>query len=117
MVSTISLTKNHEFKRAYGKGRYAAGKYTVLYALRNNLGKNRLGITTAKKIGNSVMRNRARRLIRESYRLLESAVMQGYDLVFVARTADKETGLGDVRKEMEHLINKLDLWDKEKNID
>lgn len=113
MKSTTSLKKNYEFKRVYNKGRYSAGKHLVLYALNNNLEANRLGITTSKKVGNSVRRNRARRLIKESYRLLEGAVCRGSDLVFVARISDKETGLEDIKREMEYLIGKLGLWDKE----
>lgn len=57
----------------------------VIYIRRNNLGKNRIGITTSKKIGNAVKRNRARRIIKEAYRLSEPELKQGYDYVFVAR--------------------------------
>ncbi len=117
MISTVSLKKNHEFKRAYNNGKYAAGKYLVLYVLHNGGKQNRLGITTSKKIGNSVTRNRARRLIKESYRLLEGSVAQGYDIVFVARISEKDTGLSDIKREMEYLIRRLGLWSKEKNLD
>lgn len=113
MQSTASLKKNYEFKRVYNKGRYSTGKHLVLYALTNNLKVNRLGITTSKKVGNSVRRNRARRLIKESYRLLEGRVSLGYDIVFVARTSEKETGLEDIKREMDYLIGKLGLRDKE----
>lgn len=58
----------------------------VTYALKNRLGYTRLGITTSKKIGKAVQRNRARRLIKTAYRNLLSEIAPGYDIVVVART-------------------------------
>ena len=58
----------------------------VTYALKNRLGYTRLGITTSKKIGKAVQRNRARRLIKTAYRNLLPEIAPGYDLVVVART-------------------------------
>ena len=57
----------------------------VLYARPNRLGVNRVGITTGKKLGHAVVRNRARRRLREVYRLNEQAFKPGYDIVVVAR--------------------------------
>lgn len=57
----------------------------VVYILKNRKGFNRLGITTSRKIGKAVQRNRARRVLREAYRALAPSLPQGYDLVFVAR--------------------------------
>ena len=58
----------------------------VTYALKNRLGYTRLGITTSKKIGKAVQRNRARRLIKTAYRNLLAEMAPGYDIVVVART-------------------------------
>ena len=64
-----SLKKNYDFQQVYRKGKSYANKYLVMYVLENNMDKNRLGISVSKKVGNSVVRHRITRLIRESYRL------------------------------------------------
>ncbi len=64
--------------------REARGPLTV-YGLPNGLGYPRLGMSVGRKVGNAVRRNRIRRLIRESFRLLQHDFPQGYDLVVVVR--------------------------------
>lgn len=80
-----SLTRNSDFRRAYTKGKSVVTPLVVVYWSRNREKARRVGITTSKKIGNAVRRNRARRVIREAYRPLASRVKRGYDLVLVAR--------------------------------
>lgn len=58
----------------------------VIYFAKNRLGKNRLGITVSKKLGGAVVRNRARRVVKECYRLTEENVKVGYDIVLVVRS-------------------------------
>ena len=57
--------------------------------MENDLSVNRLGITVSKKIGNSVVRSRVKRIIKEAYRLHEDKFKIGYDFVIVARRAAK----------------------------
>ena len=83
---TVPLKQNHVFRRLYAKGESAVGSFVVVYAKRNGSRSNRLGITTGLKLGRAVDRNRARRRIRETYRLQERKLKQGYDIVIVART-------------------------------
>ena len=90
MVFTVALKQNHVFRRLYAKGDTAVGRFVVLYAKRNGLKVNRLGITTGVKLGHAVDRNRARRRIREAYRLQEERLRSGWDIVIVARTASIE---------------------------
>ncbi len=66
-----SLRKNEDFRRCYRTGRSGANQYLVVYICKNNLDYNRIGISVSKKIGNSVVRHRICRLVRESYRLHE----------------------------------------------
>ncbi|PHV70622.1 ribonuclease P protein component [Sporanaerobium hydrogeniformans] len=88
MKYTESLKKNFEFRVVYKKGRSFANRYLVLYKYRNNKGINRLGISVSKKVGNSVVRSRVTRLVRESYRLNEEIINKdGWDFVIVARSA------------------------------
>lgn len=84
MKYSTSLKLNHIFRRLYSTGGYA-NSCLVLYARRNRLGQNRVGITTGKKLGHAVVRNRARRRLREVYRLHEEQFQCGWDIVVVAR--------------------------------
>ena len=85
MLFTISLTNNKDFLRLYKKGFYVNSKDCVVYYQKTKLPFNRLGITTGKKIGNAVKRNRARRVIRSAYAHSEILFPLGYDIVVVAR--------------------------------
>ena len=84
MIFSSALKLNHIFRRLYATQGYANGML-VLYARSNRLGINRVGITTGKKLGHAVVRNRARRRLREVYRLNEHLFKPGYDIVVVAR--------------------------------
>ncbi len=81
-----SLKKNEDFQRVYGRRRSFANKYFIMYILENESIYNRLGISVSKKVGNSVVRHRVVRLVRESYRLNEERFNSGLDLVVVARS-------------------------------
>ena len=69
MSEYTSLKKNNDFQNVYQNGKSKANKYLVMYVLKNDLNINRLGISVSKKVGNSIVRHRLTRLIRESYRL------------------------------------------------
>lgn len=85
MKFSCALKRNHIFRRLYStKG--LANSYLVLYARRNRLGRNEVGITVSKKLGSAVIRNRTRRRLREVYRLNEERFTPGWDIVVVART-------------------------------
>ena len=84
MKFSSALKLNHIFRRLYATGGFANG-YLVLYARPNRMGVNRVGITTGKKLGHAVVRNRARRRLREVYRLNEALFKPSYDIVVVAR--------------------------------
>lgn len=85
MKKSVTLKKNHEFRRLYSKGNTAAGSGLVIYCRKNRLNRNRLGITVSTKIGHAVVRNRARRRLREVFRLNSPQLKSGYDIVLVAR--------------------------------
>ncbi len=84
MKFSTSLKLNHVFRRLYSTQGYANG-CLVLYARKNRLNTNRVGITVSKKLGGAVVRNRVRRRLREVYRLNESQFTTGWDIVAVAR--------------------------------
>ena len=85
MKFSSALKLNHIFRRLYSTQGYANGML-VLYARPNRTDQNRVGITTSKKLGHAVVRNRARRRLREVYRLNEVKFKPGYDIVVVARS-------------------------------
>lgn len=85
MIFTISLTQNKDFLRLYKRGKYVNSKECVVYYIPNKFSFNRLGITTSKKIGNAVCRNRAKRVIIAAYQCIEMNFPVGFDIVIVAR--------------------------------
>lgn len=113
MQFTVPLKQNHIFRRLYAKGESAVGRFVVVYAKRNGTGRNRLGITTGVKLGHAVDRNRARRRIRETYRLNENRLKQGYDIVIVARTAAIEGDFSEMQQSFLQLCRKLRLLKEE----
>lgn len=87
-----SLKKNEDFRNCYKNGTSFVNRYLVMYMCGNGLGINRRGISVSKKVGNSVVRHRTTRLIREVCRLHEQEFRtdtEGLDLVFVARVRAK----------------------------
>ena len=114
MIFTESLKLNHVFRRLYAKGESAVGSFVVVYARRNGTDQNRLGITTGVKLGRAVDRNRARRRIRETYRLNESRLKRGYDIVIVARTASIDGDFGEMQRSFLHQCKKLRLLKEER---
>ena len=81
------LTQRWEFQRGYKKGEKYWNRHLVIYVVKQSLCSTRLGITVSKRVGNSVKRNRVKRLIRESFRLSKQHICQGYDIVAVGRSA------------------------------
>lgn len=103
MLYTESLKKKKDFQTVYKSGTSFANKYLVMYKIRNELEENRLGISVSKKVGNSVVRHRITRLIRESYRLNEEKFEKGYDLVVVARVNAKGISYADMESALLHM--------------
>ena len=103
MQFSESLKKNHQFQFVYKNGKSYANKYLIMIIKENGLERNRIGISVSKKVGNSVVRHRITRLIRESYRLHESVFNSGLDIVVIARGPAAEVGYFEVESALLHL--------------
>ena len=97
---------NRDFRYLYRKGASIAAGYLVIYYKKTSKKENILGITVTKKLGNAVMRNRVRRLIKECYRLRESEMSFGYNIVIVARNRAVGADFAAIRGDMNYLLKK-----------
>jgi ribonuclease P protein component len=105
----ITLKKNYEFSRVFKTGKKQYGKFLSLYYKKNPLPFNRYGFTSLRHFGNSVKRNRMRRLLRESARALEAEMKTGYDIIFMGCRLEKETSGTEIQTEMRTLLEKAGL--------
>lgn len=97
------IRKNCDFLNVYHHGKSYANKYLVMYIIYNQMSINRFGITVSKKVGNSVVRHRVTRLIRESIRLNEDKFAIGYDIIIIARNTAKGKKYQDIESAVLHL--------------
>ena len=109
MKRAVTLKENYEFRRLYQRGASAAGGSMVLYCRKNRLDHNRLGLTASVKLGHAVVRNRARRRLREVYRLNSPKLRKGYDLILVARGRTTTVSWKELNDTFMKLCRKLDL--------
>ncbi|MDR1627415.1 MAG: ribonuclease P protein component [Oscillospiraceae bacterium] len=102
----VTLNQNSQFKRLYSKGSSFVSYNLITYIKRNNLNISRVGITASKKVGISVKRNRAKRIIKSSYMKLFPQIKSGFDIVFVARYKTCYLKTQDIYENMfKHLRN------------
>ncbi|OOM71823.1 ribonuclease P protein component [Clostridium puniceum] len=113
------LKKNFEFKIIYRRGKSFANDLLVMYILKNKKNRdrylnvyNKLGVSVSKKVGNSVIRSRSKRLISESFRLNDEFITKGYDFIFIARNPINGKNYSDVEKAMKNLFKKAGLYNK-----
>ncbi len=115
MKFSETLKRNEDFREIYRTGKSFANKYLIMYVKKNDLNRNRLGISVSKKVGNSVIRHRITRLIRESYRLSEDSFFRGLDIIVVARVGAKDKNYSEIESALLHLT-KLHKIRKETSI-
>ena len=98
-----SIKNNSDFLKAYRHGKSYANRYLVMYVRKNDLDRNRYGITVSKKVGNSVVRHHLARLVRESFRLNRDTLEEGLDIIVVARAAAKDSDYKTIERAFMHL--------------
>jgi len=117
MKETQSLRKNFQFRYVYNKGKSIANKHLVMYVVKNGKPFNQLGISVSKKVGKSIVRSRVKRLIRESYRLMEEEVKKGYGIVVIARVLNSEASYQEINDSLRHLLRKQGLLFSSKELE
>ena len=97
------LRNKEDFNRLFKKGKSAPSKYVVMIHTENGLPYSRRAFLASKKVGNSVQRHRAVRLMRESFRQIdrEYSVKEGKDFLFIARSTILDLKCADVKKSIE----------------
>ena len=110
MKPAVTLKHNHDFRRLYSRGKSAVSPSMVVYCRRNGLDHNRLGFTVSTKLGGAVVRNRARRRLREVCRLSGENLKSGYDLVVVARSRALSAPFSQLLSHFEGVCRSLKLW-------
>jgi ribonuclease P protein component len=116
MKKRLRLRKNSDFQRVRRKGHSWTHPLLVLCALHNNLGYSRVGFSASKWIGGAVVRNRAKRLMREATRLRLTMIADGWDVVMIARQPMREANFHQVDQAVEQLLRRARLLKATKNL-
>lgn len=112
MLKKDVLRGQKAFDSVYKKGKSKADRYIVIFFKKNYLEYNRTAFVASKKVGNSVARNRAARLMKESYRHIKDSIDIGYDIIFIARNTIIDCKSYDVEKSMNSVVRRAGLLKK-----
>jgi len=103
------LKRRNEIREVFDKGRRTGCRGAKLFALKNNLPRNRICFTFSRGFGTAVKRNRARRLGREAYRNLKTRLRCGYDLILLLYPEDANQTFAGRMEQMEYLLTRAGL--------
>ncbi|MDD4377138.1 MAG: ribonuclease P protein component [Eubacteriales bacterium] len=112
MLKKDVLRRKSDFSKIYNKGKSVGDRYIVIFYNKNNLPYNRIAFLASKKVGNSVKRNRARRLMKESYRITDKEFPPGYDFIIIARNTICNAKCADVKKSLESAMRRTGVLKK-----
>lgn len=105
MKKELRIKKNNEFQEAFQKGHSFANRQFVIYALKKEGQESyRIGLSVSKKVGNSVVRNKIKRYIRQSIFELNNLIYTGNDYVIIARKPAASMDFFEVRKSLMHVL-------------
>lgn len=106
MLKPDVLRKKKDFSSIYNRGKSVGERFVVVFFRKNGLDYNRTAFLASKKVGKSVIRNRARRLMKESYRGIKESLDFGYDFIFIARNSIVDVKCKEVKKSLEAALKK-----------
>ena len=112
MQSRHRLTTSKQFSQVHREGLSIANRLLVVRVLANGLGHSRFGFLVSKRIGNAVVRNRVKRILREVVRL--TPVKPGWDAVFIARRDTSQADFQQLKQAAENLLRRTQLVEYEK---
>lgn len=112
-MKIVSIKNNYEFRRLYAKGERAGSPRMVIYRRRNRLGINRLGITVSSKLGKAVHRNKIRRRLKEIFRLNCDMLIQGWDIVVVAKIKSRYSSYSELEADFLQTCKRIGLLTEE----
>ena len=118
MKKTEMLKKNYEFKTVLAKGKCFREKEIEIFILKNNKKRNFLGIAVSTKNGKAFQRNRAKRIIRECYTILENQIIDGNSIVILMNKnfCIDDIKFSEVLEEMRCIFEKAKILKKEDEI-
>jgi len=103
---SFRLTRSEDFKRVRRDGKSYAHPLVVLIVQNNDQPRVRVGVAAGKSVGTAVIRNRAKRLLREAMRTLIPTIASGTDLILIARPALASAALADAQHALENLLQR-----------
>ncbi len=109
-MDVCTLKKNKEFNFVYRRGKAVGAKNMTLVFVKSRYGGVRVGFSVSKKVGNSVVRNRTRRQLKEAYRTRIEALSGNYSLVFVARNTIAQADFSEICRDMRYLLKKAGVF-------
>lgn len=112
MLKPNVLRNQKDFSSIYKRGKSVGDRCVVVFYRKNGLDYSRTAFLASKKVGNSVVRNRGRRLMKESYRSLKDQIPAGYDMIFIARTTICNLKCADVKKSIEAALKRCGILSK-----
>lgn len=109
MAKIEVIKSNEEFQKVFEKGHSIYGRYLVVYFLHTDLNIIRVGFCVGKKLGNAVIRNRVKRLLREAAKTVFTPDMGGWDILLVAKKSTCQISLSNIIMEIKNIIDKARL--------
>lgn len=110
----FSLKRNKQFRQVYRKGKSVACRELVLIYTKNRSDMVHVGFSVGKKLGNSVVRNRVKRRLREAFRPNLPLLLPGFDLIVIARDAARDAPFSSLADSLRYLLRKAGLFQKPK---
>lgn len=113
MAKVETIVENNRFRQMYAKGKSFVSPSMVLYVMPRKGKEKRLGITVSKKLAGGVLRNRMRRRLKETYRVHQEFILDGYDYILVARGRALTCPYPKLLSDFKKVFSEAGVWKKE----